>query len=973
MSLNRCSRSSIVLLALTLAFSPYLGISCSAQSSNDFTAQVFGTSAEPFGVVLAEIPIAEAQARSKFRDAVPRVLVNDTEGRIFYPAVQVVSKEIVIEEPETEGRRIGRPGGLLDRVRKAVRGTPKTESVPTMLRVSALVRGDAPITLNLAGDINQSLRVILEPSGTRQRDLLRQWWSDYAAGAIEDVAERDFPALIHQYLTSTLSRRLGLPNVELVSNSDDSNDEDNESKQLETLSLLAAIEPLREEILVDVLNNPLGASNGNLALPPEPAWQEGPKLPVDPNVAVEELARHVPPECFYLRFGSFSNYVWFQDIAERYGGDMAQAVLLRGFNYEASARMERMLAAKMTQIAKMFGDQLIGDMAVIGSDLYMKEGASLGVVFFAKNPGLLAAAIESDRKAIARQNEDARIETINVAGSEVLLLGTPDNRIRSFYVAQGPYVCVTTSETIARRFIEVSQGAASLADTENFKLARSWMPDANDYSVFAYFSPEFFYRLVSPHYQIELRRRLEAIAHLEIAELASQSALAEGMNHEDVRALVRSGLLPTWFNQRADGAEAIRGEGRWIDSMRGARGSFLPIADVVVDQVSEKEALAYAETAKFYQDEWKQMDPMIFGLRRFQSADNRNREQIAFEGYIAPFEPEKYGWLTRMLASPSNVNVSLPTDDAATLQVHMQGNDGIGPKSGDYILFAGVKDMVPPRPEETEGLFKTLQALRAAPAYLGAWPKPGIMEQLPLGLGRALATPDFAGYSRMLGGLWRWQNDQFSLLSFDRSILDSAVPQLGVTEASDLAQARLQVAPLQGSLLSNWVNSVWYERGWRASHGNAKLMDVMHQQLKVPGNQCLETAERLLDVKLQCPLGGQFEFVSVPVGKGGWWESSAWQYAGKDEQGRPTPPATYEAPWIDWFRGGRVHLTQGSNSVAVIGQVDLELKPLSIKVEEEQVPSMLPKLDFDLFSLPSQLFGGQAEQPKASEPTRLQF
>ncbi|MEM8734584.1 MAG: hypothetical protein AAGG44_10205 [Planctomycetota bacterium] len=944
-----------------------------AQSTGESPVQAQAVAGEPFGVVVAEFPIAVEQATSKFRDATPRVLVSDSEGRLFYPSVRVITREVVIEADEPPARRIGRPGGLLDRVRKAVRGTPKTESVPSAVRVAALVRGSQPITMVLSGDINQSLSVVVEPTGRRHREMLNQWWSDYAAGAIEDVAQRDFPALVHQYLTSTLGRRLGLPTVDLESAKEKEGGDKEESKQLETLALLAAIEPLREEILLDVLNHPPESNDTNIPLPPAPAWQEGAKLPVNPATPIEDLARQVPPECFYLRFGSFSNYVWFQDIAERYGGDMAQAVLLRGFNYEASARMERMLAAKMTQIAKMFGDQLIGDMAVIGSDLYMKEGASLGVVFYAKNPGLLAAAIESDRKAIARQNEDASLQKLSMAGGEALLLSTPDNRIRSFYVANGPYICVTTSQTIARRFLEVSQGAPSLADSENFKLARSWMPDENDYSVFAYFSPEFFYRLVSPEYQIELRRRLEAIAHLEVAELASQVAVSEGISPDDIQALRDTDFLPPWFNQRADGAEAIRGKDRWVDSMRGARGSFLPIADVEIEQVTEQEAVAYAETAQFYQNEWKQMDPMIFGLRRFQSPDNPDREQIAFEGYIAPFEPEKYGRLTRMLASPSNVYVSLPTDDAATLQVHMQGNDGIGPKSGDYILFAGVKDMVPPRPEETEGLFKTLQALRAAPAYIGAWPKPGIMEQLPLGLGRALATPDFAGYSRMLGGLWCWQNEQFSLLSFDRSILDNAVPQLGVAEAEDLAQARLQVAPLKGSLLANWVNSVWYERGWRASHGNAKLMDVMHQQLRAPGDRCLETAQRLLDVKLQCPLGGQFEFVPVPVGAGGWWQSSAWQYATIDEQGRPTPPASYEAPWIDWFRGGKVHLTQGSNSVALIGQVDLELKPLSIQVEKEQTPSMLPKLDFDLFSLPSQLFGGKAAEPKAPTPERVKF
>ncbi len=51
---------------------------------------------------------------------------------------------------------------------------------------------------------------------------------------------------------------------------------------------------------------------------------------------------------------------------------------------------------------------------------------------------------------------------------------------------------------------------------------------------FAYFSPEFFHQLVGPKYQIELRRRLESIAHLEIAEVASAAAQAEGVPQDDV-------------------------------------------------------------------------------------------------------------------------------------------------------------------------------------------------------------------------------------------------------------------------------------------------------------------------------------------------------------------------------------------------------------------------------------------------------
>lgn len=943
----------LTLVAVAAAFASYSRGQDFESRPRSGPQQPVAIAGHPFGVLIAEVPLPPG-----FEGRLPRILVENSDGRVFYPVVSIREVEVLEEPARPSG--IGRRGGLLDRVRSAVRGEPKKTNVPVAVTVAALYRGEQPIDLRLAGDIEQTIRIessVADPQAYRQ--LLNTWWRSYTQSAADAIAAEDFPKLIHQYLTATLSDRLSLPRVDL-----DPPDPEKEelSQPLETLALLAAIEPMREKILQDVLNFPGDDTTATQPVPPEPTWGNRPVPPIAGNVEIESLATRVPPECFYLRFGAFSNYVWLQDIGERYGGDIAQAVLLRGFNYEASARMERMLAAKMTAIAKMFGDKLIGDMAVIGTDLYMKEGASLGVVFYAKNPRLLNAAIESDRRAIAAKNDDARIEELDIQGHKVIFLGTPDNRIRSFYVNDGDYVLVTTSRTLVERFLQVGAGDRSLADTLNFKAARAWMPEANDYSVFAYFSPEFFHRLVSPQYQIELRRRLEAIAHLEIAEVASQVAQAEGLVNDDIGLLQANGLLPAWFDGRADGAATLRSKDTWIDSLRGARGSFLPIADVKLTSVTRREEEQYATIAAFYQEQWQHMDPLVVGLRRFK-ADGSNVEKVAFEAYVSPFDAEKYGWIAKQLGAPTPVVITQPSDNAASVQFHVRGSSVLGTE--DYHLFGGVKDMVPPSPEDTDGLIKTLQALRSTPAYIGAWPKPGMIEQLPLGLGRALAQPDYAGFSRMLGGLWRWQDGAFSLLSFNRAILDTAIPQLSVVEATDLAQARLQVANLNGSQLASWINGIWYDRGWRSSHGNVRFLDIINQQLQVPSDECLDVAQRLLDVRLQCPLGGEFQFVPLPSGNGGWWTSSAWADVPLEENDKPVPHPEYQAPWIEWFRGGQVHVTQTPNSLAAVGEIDLEMRPLSVDFNPT-VPSLLPPMNFDLFSLPSKIFGQEPAKPEQS-------
>ncbi len=913
---------------------------------------------EPFGVLRVDVPLPPGLSSER-----PRVLVEESHGRLFYPAIEVRMAEYIEEQTAPN---IGRRGGLIERLRNVVRGQPTKRQIPVAVTVSALFRGDEPIELRLTGDIRTHIRVDPTESAASEvlgvgaasithAALLSQWWASYTQSARRVLAEDEFPKLVHKVLVSMLGARLNLPPVDVDPVDADEKDL---SQPLKTLALLSAIEPLREEILDEVLAAPAPDSIANLPLPPEPHWESASLPPVPTDVAIEPLATRVPPECFYLRFGAFSNYVWFQELAERFGGDIAQSVLLRGFNYDASARMERMLATKLTSVAKMFGDRLVDDMAIVGSDLYMKEGASLGVLFLAANPELLTASMESDRQGVLAKNPDASLVTVTIAGRPVSLLSTPDNRIRSFLAIDGRFLFNSTSETLVRRFLEVGQGAPSLADSPSFRWARSWMPDANNYAVFAYFSPEFFHRLVSPQYQIELRRRLAAIAHLEIAEVAAAVAKSEGLEPRDLESMKAAGLLSPWFDQRVDGAQTLRTETGFVDSMRGARGSFLPIADVELTTVNSIEAEGYANIARFYQDRWRHMDPLLLGLRRFR-ADGSRTEQVAVEAYIAPFEPEKYGWIARQLGAATPIELKLPADDAASLQVHVRGSNVLGISSADYHLFGGIKDMIPPDAEDTQGFIKTLQALRAAPAYIGGWPRPGIIEQLPLGIG--LARPDAAGFSRLIGGLWRWQDGQFSLLSFDRSILEQAIPQLGVSQTEDLAQVRARVADLSNSRLATWINQQWYLRAWKASHGNSRLLDTIHQQLRVPSPDCLAVAQRLLDVRLQCPLGGTFQFqteaaASANASPEGWWVSTAWDQATYDARGKPIAPASYSAPWIDWFRGGRVHLTQGADSLALVGSIELEMQPLAMQLNP-QLPSLLPKMDFDLFSLPTQLFG----------------
>ena len=221
-----------------------------------------------------------------------------------------------------------------------------------------------------------------------------------------------------------------------------------------------------------------------------------------------------------------------------------------------------------------------------------------------------------------------------------------------------------------------------------------------------------------------------------------------------------------------------------------------------------------------------------------------------------------------------------------------------------------------------------MRLLRSTPGYLGAWPKPGFLDWLPLRRGEI--PPD--GFSRLLFDVWRWQGDGFSVLSFHRDVLENAVPQLRIEDAESPAQIRVQVGDLSQSQLQGYVNGLYYQRAWQTSVANVRLLQSLSQQLRVPPDRALVTAEKILDTKLICPLGGTYEIAQLNDRQ--VWKSTAW-----DTNTGGLPP-DYGAPLLQWFRGLNANLTKSGDQLVVHSQIDMQ--PIANK--DKKAPTL-----FDLF------------------------
>jgi hypothetical protein len=169
----------------------------------------------------------------------------------------------------------------------------------------------------------------------------------------------------------------------------------------------------------------------------------------------------------------------------------------------------------------------------------------VGVLLHSKATNALRGNLVNKRKKFARSQKQngCTIEQIQVGNDTIEFLSTPDNRYRSFYVVSGDCHLMTTSLTIAKRFLEASRGIGSLADSEEYRFARYNMPLDREDTVFVYLSTKFFQRLLAPQYQIELRRRNRIVTDMMLLELATLASRNEGFEDLDLEAMISQGFF----------------------------------------------------------------------------------------------------------------------------------------------------------------------------------------------------------------------------------------------------------------------------------------------------------------------------------------------------------------------------------------------------------------------------------------------
>ena len=879
-------------------------------------------SGRPFGVGRVSMRVAPQQGQPLVPLADDRFALREANGRVLYSTLdQAPVRQILRQFLEISG--------------------------PQQVTFYFLFQGNEPLDLTVYTP--NPTRVTVQPVFNERQyvRMMNSWWRQYAGDVKRMGGSADYPLVVENYLLPTLSRRL---NLEIPRRLDTGSSADNAAN---ALGLVFGSEETKSAIAREMLLGlTVDTGKANLPLPAPLPGVEMPLPEVPADITLESLTEHVPAECFYVRFGNFRNYLWMREFLSRWGGDLRNMIVVRGFDFRINKKMETQLNMRENRLSKVMGPTVIQDVAMIGTDLFMKEGAGFGMLFHARNNFALSSDIEGQFNATAEKDKEAKLERITLEGETVLYLHTPDNRIRSFYVNDGNFHLVTTSRTIARRFLQAGQGKGALADLKEFRYARSILPVEQEHAIFAYLSEPFMRQFITPHYRVEMRRRTQSLIEMESLQLARLAAKAEGKDATTIDELITAGMLPYGFSKREDGSKLIERDGEFIDSVRGAQGTFLPIADLETVGVTRQELGSYERFAADFQEGWQRMDPIAVGIGR-RILNDSGLERISVEAHVTPYVPSHFAKAQEFLGPPTYEMVAPVRGDVIAGQVATSGKGllGVGGGGPGNIMFGAIRDFRPPLLVQNNTVMPGRREWELIRGYLGAWPNPGILGMF-LGQNGGQVGPDGVGPAGALGLQgFQGHRDDFLLLTFKRDVLAEVMPQLRIVKAERPAQVRVRVEDVSGAQLYDALGALGYMRSRQTSTSGARLMNVLIDQLKVPPEEAMEAAEKLTAAELVCSLGGEFKLVELPGGLQAWTSTAL---PNENQFVLSNVPEEYHMPVLKWFRGATVEGLLAPDDLVVWADIDMQLEPITAGEEGDAVGGFSwPK--WDSFSLP---FGG---------------
>jgi hypothetical protein len=362
---------------------------------------------------------------------------------------------------------------------------------------------------------------------------------------------------------------------------------------------------------------------------------KGPELGVHPwktmlaRVGVpppEPLATSVPAEFYYVRAADLSSLFRALDEVDAWG--TPAATVLDGAYEERglASRYETALALKRGPLTRLLGSAVVGEVAVVGSDPYVKEGSDVTVLLQVKSRPLFDGAMSAVLTELEREHGTLLRSKRAHDGIDVSTSLSPDGAVAQERATVGDLEIVSNSPTAIDAVLDACEGLRPrLADELDFQymLARDRQVPAD---VLGYMGDRFVGAVVGPKQKV-----LEARRQIALGELMTPGFAAllygwmQGKSPVALDDLFSTSLLAKSEMVHAGGAPITWHPGTPARSSWGTPAALTPLIDLPVPQTATaSERAGYEWFARGYEMNWSAyIDPIALRVAFAPSGEHQ--------------------------------------------------------------------------------------------------------------------------------------------------------------------------------------------------------------------------------------------------------------------------------------------------------------------------------------------------------------
>jgi hypothetical protein len=400
---------------------------------------------------------------------------------------------------------------------------------------------------------------------------------------------------------------------------------------------------------------------------------------------VSPLARCVPDDFYFAEFRSLDSLLEALEVSDLWSTHLYNQAVREARTQRVGERLKEQLAVPTGDLLRPFYDRAVAEVAVTGSDLYLREGSDVTLLFRLKRPGLFRTRMDAAQKEAAKSHAGSRAGKGEHLGVPYVHLTTPERGLHVFSAYPRADLHVRSNSLPAlRRALEAIRGRDAegkpvrrLGDTPEFAYIRTLLPrGAKEEDGLIYLSDPFIRRQVGPRLKLTERRRVLCYNHLRMLGHAAMLYRTEfGHAPRSLADLVRARCVPAELGKGPlacpdGGTYSLSADGDLgVCSQHGHAHFLRPCCESALAQVTTEEADDYDAFLKEYNQYWRTyFDPIAI---RVQVSPQRYR----LETVVLPLiDNSIYTGLAAVLGGQPEPLDALPVPKANIFSVNFRLN-----------------------------------------------------------------------------------------------------------------------------------------------------------------------------------------------------------------------------------------------------------------------------------------------------------